>query len=634
MKATARTARWAAVALLGIAWALRASAADNVVRTEPVVVTATRIEQKVSEQASSVSVVTREEMDQIDAGLVGDALQELPGVDVQRAGGPGNRENIKIRGGLATGTLVMIDGFPVNSPTLGQFDISSLPAARFERIEVVRGAQSALYGSNAMSGVVNFLPPSPAAGRRYGAGASGGTFSTLQWNGYADGGGARGTYHLGGAGLTTSGILPNDDASIVSFLGGGDLPIGARNRLHVLLMSTDSDKGVAVDFGTPRDVNHRAVRRGFLAGGRWETRVSPSLSLTASGSVYDEFSHENDPADPGEVFPFVFDDTTKTQKTDVGLMARMAGGERSDTFVGLELVRDRATDTLRSNAGDTDTHGSTINRSVYLQQEWRPRMGTGLSAGVRVDGNTQAGTEVNPRLAAYQDLGATGIRLRAAAGRGFRTPTIAEKTDPFIGNPDLSTEVTYSYEAGADALLANGDATVSATWFLQAFRNLIQFDAAAGPPGGFGQLSNSGRALSRGMESAASWRLSRAVACDLAYTYTDTWDASTQRRILGVPTHRGAASVTIAPVSGLTVQADWRIESDQLDAPPNGGDIRRPGYARVDVYGKYRWKTGSPDVAEITLVGKVQNLLNRQYEERKGYPAPGIHFLLGAEVGI
>jgi vitamin B12 transporter len=634
MKATDRTARWALLALLGAAWIPCAAAADEPVATEAVVVTATRIEEKVSEQASSVSVVTRDAIELKVPGLVGDVLQGLPGVDDQRAGGPGNRENIKIRGGLATGTLVLIDGFPVNSPTLGQFDIGSLPAARFDRVEVVRGAQSALYGSNAMSGVVNFVPPSPGEGRRYGAGVSGGSFSTLQWNGFAEGGGKGGMYHLGGAGLTTEGIHRNDDASIVSFLGGGEAPVGDRSRVHAIVMSTDSDKGIAVDFGTPRDVNHRAIRRGFLAGGRWETRFSPALSITASGSFYGESSHENDPADPGESFPFVFDDETNTRKTVLGIMARLTGGERSDTFAGVEFTRDRATDTLRSNFGDTVTAGTTINRSAYLQEEWRPRKGTGLSAGVRLDRNSDAGTEVNPRLAVFQELGKTGIRVRAAAGRGFRTPTIAEKTDPFIGNRGLSPEVTNSYEAGADAVLAEGDARVSAAWFFQSFRDLIQFDSAVAGPVGFGQLRNSGHAFSRGIESAATWNFRRDAAAELAYTYTDTWDPSAGRRILGIPTQRGTASLILTPATGLTCRADWRLESDQLDAPPNGGDIRRPGYARLDVYGRYRWKTGSPEVGEVTLHGKVQNLLNRRYEERKGFPSPRINFLLGVDLAI
>jgi vitamin B12 transporter len=616
-------------------WGAAPSFAEGPVSTDPVVVTATRIEEKVSEQASPVSVVTREEIDLSGAVLVGDALQGLPGVDVQRKGSPGNMENIKIRGGLASHTLVLIDGFPVNSPAIdGAYDISTLPTGRFDRIEVVRGPQSALYGSNAMSGVVNFLPPRPEGPARYGAGASAGSFSTLQWNGFAAGGVGSGGYHLGVGGLRSEGIHPNDDTSIVSFLGGGDVPVGERNRFHALVLSTEGEKGIPIDFGTPQDVNHRSTRRGLLVGGRWETKVSSSIEVTASGSRFDEYYHDRDPADPGEAYPYVYDDVLKTVKTDAGVMARIATGERSVTFAGFEFTRNRATDTLQSNFGDTDTADTSIDRSVFLQEEWRSGKGAGVSAGLRVDRDSKAGTVASPRVAVFHDVPGVGARLRAAAGRGFRTPTISETSDPFLGNPALSPEVTWSYEAGADIALAGGEAAVSMTWFFQDFHDLIQYDGMVPGPAGYGQLSNVGESFSRGVELAGTWQLNRVVGLAGTYTYSDTWNSTYGQRIRGVPTQRGSASILLTPTAAFTGRLDWRLESDELDVPPNGGDPRRPGYARVDLHARYLWRTGSRETPQVALTGQVQNLLNRDYEERKGYPAPGINFLLGAELSI
>jgi len=618
-----------------IPWGAAPSLAEEPIRMDPVVVTATRIEEKVSEQASPVSVVTREEIELDGAVLVGDALQGLPGVDVQRKGSPGNMENIKIRGGLASHTLVLIDGFPVNSPAIdGAYDVSTLPVGRFDRIEVVRGPQSALYGSNAMSGVVNFLPPRPEGPARYGAGGAAGSFSTLQWNGFAAGGVGTGGYHLGVGGLTSEGIHPNDDTSIVSFLGGGDVPVGERNRFHALILSTEGEKGIAIDFGTPRDINHRSTRRGLLAGGRWETKISPAFSVTASGSRFDEYYHDRDPADPGEAFPYIYDDELKTVKTDVGIVARIAAGDRSVTFAGFEFTNNHATDTLQSNFGDTHTDDTSINRSVFLQEEWRSGKRAGISAGLRVDRNSDAGTVVSPRVAVFHDVPRVGARLRAAAGRGFRTPTISEKSDPFLGNPALSPEVTWSYEVGADVALAGGEAAVSMTWFYQDFHDLIQYDDTVPGPAGYGQLGNVGKSFSRGVELGGTWQLNRFVGFAGTYTYSDTWNSTYGQQIRGVPTQRGSASILLTPTAAFTGRVDWRAESDQLDVPPNGGDPRRPGYARVDLHGRYLWRTGSRDVPQVALTGKVENLLNRDYEERKGYPAPGINFLLGAELTI
>jgi len=616
-------------------WGAAPAVAAGPVEMDPVVVTATRIEEKVSEQASSVSVVPREEIELSGAVLIGDALQGLPGVDVQRKGSPGNMENIKIRGGLASHTLVLIDGFPVNSPSIdGAYDVSTLPVGRFDRIEVVRGPQSALYGSNAMSGVVNFLPPRPEGPVQVGAGAAAGSFSTLQWNGFAAGGAGSGGFHLGGGEVTSDGIHPNDDTSILSFLGGGDVPVGQRNRLHALLMYTEGEKGIPIDFGSPHDINHRSTRRGLLVGGRWETTISPSFTITASGSRFDEYYHDRDPADPGEAFPYVYDDVLKTAKTDVGLVARVATGERSVTFAGFEFTNNRATDTLQSNFGDTDTAGTTIDRSVFLQEEWRPGKGAGVSAGLRVDRNSEAGTVVSPRVAAFHDVPGVGVRLRAAAGRGFRTPTISEKSDPFLGNPALSSEMTWSYEVGADISLAGGDAAISMTWFYQDFRDLIQYDDTVPGPAGYGQLTNVGESFSRGVELGGTWQLNQVVALVGTYTYTDTWNYTYGQRIRGVPAQRGSASIVLTPSTAFTGRVDWRLESDELDVPPNGGDPRRPGYARIDLHARYLWRTGSRESPQVALTGKVQNLLDRNYEERKGYPAPGINFLLGAELSI
>jgi len=631
-------AKWLRPAVLlaaVIPWGAAPSVAAGPVEMDPVVVTATRIEEKVSEQASPVSVVTREEIELDGAVLVGDALQGLPGVDVQRKGSPGSMENIKIRGGLASHTLVLIDGFPVNSPAIdGAYDVSTLPVGRFDRIEVVRGPQSALYGSNAMSGVVNFLPPRPEGPARFGAGAAAGSFSTLQWNGFAAGGAGWGGYHLGVGGLTSDGIHPNDDTSIVSFLGGGDVAVGDRNRFHALVLSTEGEKGVPIDFGTPRDINHLSARRGFLVGARWETKISSAFTVTASGSRFDEYYHDRDPADPGEANPYVYDDVLKTVKTDVGVMARIATGERSVTFAGFEFTKNRATDTLQSNFGDTNTADTSIDRSVFLQEEWRSGKGAGVSAGLRVDRDSKAGTVVSPRVAAFHDVPGVGARLRAAAGRGFRTPTISETSDPFLGNPNLSPEVTWSYEVGADIALAGGEAAVSMTWFFQDFRDLIQYDDTVPGPVGYGQLSNVGESFSRGVELGGTWQLNRVVGLAGTYTYSDTWNSTYGQRIRGIPTQRGSASIVLTPTTAFTGRVDWRLESDQLDVPPNGGDPRRPGYARVDLHGRYLWRTGSREAPQVALTGKIQNLLNRDYEERKGYPAPGINFLLGAELSI
>jgi vitamin B12 transporter len=608
--------------------------AQEPVRTDPVVVTATRIEEKVSEQASSVSVVTREEIELKHPAVAAEALQGIPGVVVQQSGSPGNLANIRIRGGDSNGTLVMIDGFPLNGPSNGQFDISSLPLVGFDRIEVVRGAQSALYGSNAMSGVVNFIPKKAGEGSRAGVGLAGGSFNTFDWKGHGQWGNRQGGITLGAGGFLSDGNLPNDHTDIGSFLGTGDYRVGKKNRVHAILLSTDELKGIPVtDRGF--DPNARKKRRDLLAGVRWETDVTKSFTLSVSAAGFHEFLHVSYPA-ASTTTTIVEDYTTKSRRGFLRAEGRYSAGSVSKTFFGVEYNKDRSTDDTYYfdssfsvspfNPYIDNPSASTINRSVYLQEELRFGKGTGASLGGRIDGNSDAGTKISPRAAVFKELGASGVKLRAAYGRGFRVPTIFEKHGKF-GNPDLVPEWADSYEAGIDYRTRGGEAIFSGTYFYQNKHNQISYQ-------GTNRTSNVD-AMSRGVEGVATFWLRPSVATVISYTYTNSFDKHNNREIIGVPSQRGMLSLLVTPGSRFEGQLSWRVESDQLDfAPTDWYPGKRPGFGVVDTYAKYRIPTPAPEFKEIALFGKVQNLLNRNYEERKGYPSPGINFLLGAELTI
>ncbi len=607
---------------------------DGVTRIDPVQVTATRIPKKVSEQASSVSVVTREEIQLGNQPLVGDAMQGLPGVEVRRKGTSGNQEDIKIRGGSGKNTLVLIDGFPVNSPTVGAFDIGSLPADAFERIEVLRGAQGSLYGSNAMSGVVNFVPRKGEEGRQGGGGISAGSYNSLKWNGYAQGADGDRNLHLGLSGFNGDGQFANDAVQAVSFLGTGETAVGDRNRLHAIVLSTDTNKGVAVDGTVPLDANHRQDRRSFLVGARWETTISKTVTLTAYGSQFDEFYYEKDPADPGEMFPYIFEQTTKTRKQTGGLTGRWSAGTFSDTFLGVEYAKDRSGDSAFTNYGDSMKTASTINRSAYLQQEMRIGKQAGLSAGGRFDRNSEAGSQFNPKAAVYYNVDSIATRLRAGVGRGFRVPSFMDKDVTFGGNPDLKPETTVSHEAGADYRLPGNLGQLSATWFYQRFKERPQWVSDNTSPMR-GRMENVGRSFARGVEASLTLRPIRQVEGSLGYTLTDSWDSTGQVRLQGIPRHRGTASLRVRPVDAWETRIDWQAESTMLDyGVADFGPTLRPGYARTDLSTRYAWSPSNSSIREVALTGEVRDLTNRQFEERRGYPVPGTTFMVGTQIRI
>jgi vitamin B12 transporter len=616
-----------------LSWAAPSVAAGPV-EMDPVVVTATRIEEKVSEQASDVSIVTREEIELKRPTVAAEALQGLPGVVVQQSGSPGNLANIRIRGGDSNGTLVMVDGFPLNGPSSGQFDISSLPLVGFERIEVVRGAQSALYGSNAMYGVVNFIPEKAVEGARTGAGLAGGSFSTLDWNAHSQWGNRLGGFTLGVAGFLSDGNLPNDHTDIVSFLGTGDYRVGEKNRVHAIVLSTGESKEIPVtDRGF--DPNALKKRRDQLIGLRWETDVSKSFTVSVSAAGFREFLDISYPAAAGTTLVERY--TTESSRVFLRAEGRYSVGSVSNTFFGVEYDKDHSSnDTYYFDSSYPPPYianpsASTFNRSVYLQEELRFGKGTGASLGARIDGNSEAGTKISPRVAVFKELGLSGVKLRAAYGRGFRVPTISEieshRQFGTPGSPDLVPEWADSYEAGIDYRTRGGEAIFSGTYFYQNKHNQISYQGA-------NRISNVD-AISRGAEGTATWWLYPSIATTISYTYTNSFDKHSGAEIVGVPSQRGMLSLMVSPGSGFEGQLSWRVESDQLDyAPTDWSPGKRPGFGVVDTYAKYRIPSSAQEFKEITLFGKVLNLLNRDYEERKGYPSPGINFLLGAELSI
>ena len=433
--------------------------AQEPVRTEPVVVTATRIEEKVSEQASSVSVVTREDMEQKSPSLAGDVLQGIPGVDVQRTGSLGGLENIKIRGGKSTHTLVMIDGFPVNSPSSGEFDISALPVNGFERVEIVRGAQSALYGSNAMGGVVNFIPRKGEEGRQYGAGLSGGSFGTLQWSGFGQGPGREGNLHLGVSGLKSDGTLSNDDTDLFSFVGSGETSVGERNRLHLVTLSTDERRGIPIDDRGSDPVARRTTagrsRRPPVGDDRFEggtalrlrrrvRRVSQRVRATRSV--------------PLRFFGFPGEDA----QDPLPRRGEPLDEPRVHDIPGIRVCQGSGAERCRLPVSPfpdfvTDVSASTYNRSYFLQEELRFRKRTGVSAGGARGRQLRGGDEgqsqggglppVRPGSArtASRLMGRGSVRHDRRRNRTLRagTPTCRRKTETRI-------------EAGAD-FAAGGD---------------------------------------------------------------------------------------------------------------------------------------------------------------------------------
>ncbi|HEV8610676.1 MAG TPA: TonB-dependent receptor [Thermoanaerobaculia bacterium] len=571
--------------------------------SESVVVTATAAPEEIDDVGSAVTVVTREEIERNGWRTVQDALRSVPGASVAQSGGPGSQTSVFLRGSNSTHTLVLVDGVRVNSPFFPGYDFSLLSTENVERIEVVRGPFSALYGSESIGGVVQIFTR-PAGGK------------------------------LSGRVVGEAGNAGERELSAFATAGSGSFGIAASARDR----KEDGD----------RDNDDWRERSGSL---RLEGRFGDAR-VALEGSIAD-----GDLGLPGPVGAETPDNRYSPREERITLPAtfRPAAGHSASVTLGWARSRpsfdsrffQSQTDaqTLEARAADTFTAGIQRVTAFGEWQRWKvddssnfgvnldgehatiwslgaedtlelPR-GWIVTAGLRYDDHSRFGDVWSPRGTVAWRTG--HWKLRASGGTGFRAPSVGELFYPFSGNPELAPERSTSWDAGADYELAGGRASASLFW--NEYRDLIVYDFAA-------NLNfNVGRARSRGVE--LSWRqaFSTAVAVDAGYTYLDAEDRDTGLELLRRPRHSGFLGATVIPVAGLEISPRAVFVGRRADvrALSTTERIEAPSYIRFDLYARYRVGSFGPFV-------RAQNLTDRGYAEVEGFPAPGRRIAGGLEV--
>ena len=604
----ARSAVRGAAATLLVAVAAGATPARAQVTptvSENVVVTATAAPEEIEDVGSAVTVVTREDIERNGWRTVQDALRSVPGATVARSGGPGSQTSVFLRGANSTHTLVLVDGVRVNSPFFPGYDFSLLSTENVERIEVVRGPFSALYGSESIGGVVQIFTR-PAGGKLSGrVVGEAGNADQRELSAFATAG-------TGAFGIAASarhreedGNRDNDDwreRSASLRLEGrlGDARVALEGSI------ADGDLGLPGPVGAETADNRYSPREERITlPATFRPAAGHSASVTL-GWVRSRPSFES---------PF-FQSRTDAQTLEARVADTFTAGiQRATAFA--EWQRWKVDDS--SNFGvNLDGEHATI---WSLGAEDRFDLGRGwiVTAGVRYDDHSRFGDVWSPRGTISWRTGRW--KIRASGGTGFRAPSVGELFYPFSGNPELSPERSTSGDAGVDYELSDGRASASLFW--NEYRDLIVYDFAAG------LNFNVGRARSRGVE--LSWRQSIAsdVLVDAGYTYLDTEDRDTGLDLLRRPRHSGFLGVTLAPVAGLEISPRAVFVGRRADvkALSTTERIEAPSYVRFDLHARYRIGAFAPYV-------RAQNLTDRAYAEVEGFPAPGRRLAGGLEVAF
>ena len=605
---------------------------------KPVVVTATRVPVTTDLVPAAVTVLRGVDLAAQGIRSVADALETVPGAHIVETGSYGGQTSLFVRGGESDYVKVLLDGVPLNQAG-GGIDLANLTTDNVDRIEIVRGPVSVLYGSDAMTGVVQiFTRRGAAAPPQVGAELRGGTYGTGEGAFDVSGGTQKLSVSARGSMFSSTGLYSyNNDYRNTVLSAALHANPDARTEATVTYRYGDDRYHFPTNSqGAPVDSNQRSAERGPLLSLSVTRSLGASLSATASASLKESRVFFNDePDSPGEDGTFWSRDYLR--RSGAGGLVTWRAHDKVSLMGGVEYEDERQSGTSEFSASFgtfPDSIAVQRNTTGYFTQA-NVIVGRGvLTAGGRLDDNSQFGSHGTYRLGLVYSF-AANTRIRASAGTGFKEPTFYENfAHGFVlGNPDLDPERSQSWELGIE----RGGLTV--TYFNQRFRDLIEYNPA--PPPGTPNYFNVGSALANGVEANLDRALTRTVEITLAYTYLHTRVVESGsgsdpdglfvpgKPLIRRPAHtvRPQIIARLGSATRMTFGARWVGKRDDLDfsQPVGQRRVSQDPYTRVNVSAEYT-------LHRMVVLGSVENLFNDQSQEIPGYRPRGRTVLLGLRV--
>ncbi|HEU5254655.1 MAG TPA: TonB-dependent receptor [Vicinamibacterales bacterium] len=612
---------------------------------ESVVVSATRTETPTSQVGAAVTVFTAEEMERRDMPVVAELLRGTPGATVVRAGGVGNVTSLFVRGGESSYNKVLLDGIPLNEPG-GTFNFSNLTTDFVERIEVVRGAQSALFGSDAMSSVVQLISKRPARGLLHPtilASGEAGSYDSRRGSASVGVGGGKwdGSLHAGRQ--HTANRVPNNEFDNTTITGNGGVMPSSNVSVRLVGRTEFGRTGVpgATAFGRP-DLDAFFHRRDGVIGAtlehqiseRWQQRIAYAVSVSHQQSTNLNIDPPYVPRFDGHVAPFTFSDFPYDSLTD---LRRHFVTYQADARVGSESGHDQmltfAFDVNAERGVLTNRMASSVVRASRdnfgwtAQHQWFGARAS-IASGLRIEHNDSFGTVVAPRIS-IAVAAAANTKLKFNAGLGVKEPTILQSFSPspsFLGNPDLDPERATTVDAGIEQRLFAQRVKIEAIWFDARYKNIISTRTISFTPF-LSQYFNIGLTKAHGAELAFDTAPAAALRVRGGYTLTVSRIAestSPTNPVFAVgawafrrPRHSGfveavwTADRFAADLRGTFIGR--RVDSDFSSLVPP--IVENAGYQTWDAGASYSI------VAPLALYLRVDNLADRDYMDPLGYPA-------------
>lgn len=601
-------------------------AAAQADEADTIIVSANRTPQATSEVAQSVTVITLDDIVTRQSVAVTDLLRLVPGVTISSNGGLGTTTSVNIRGADSDQTVALIDGVKLNDPSTpgGGFNFGNLLTGNIERIEVVRGSQSVLWGSQAIGGVVNIVTRAPTEKLAVNTAAEYGWRGTARVVGNVSGKFGPVSASVGAGYLRTDGFSTFNETrggterdGYRNFGANAKFNIALSDAVSVDLRSWYSDGKVGIDgfpppnfsfgdtpeFARTKELVGYAGLNAALLGGRFRNRIAYTLT------------------------------DTRRQNTD------LTGGTSFETFnakgrnerfeyQGILALIDAVSATFGAETEKasfrTSSYGSPFSQaearidSLYGQLSATPVAGLTLSAGLRRDDHTIFGgkTTFSANAVVTPNQGAT--TLRASYGEGFKTPSLFQLFSDF-GNTALRPETSRSWDAGLTQKLLDGRIEVAATWFHRDTLDLINFIGCTALTGicanrPFGTYDNVAKARAKGLEFALTLRPVDALRVQANYGYVEATNVATDRDLARRPRHSVNTLVDYDWAFGLKTGATITHVGSSFDNASNSRKLA--GYVLVDL------RAALPVAHGIEVYGRIENLFNVQYETSFRYGTP------------
>ncbi|MDW8002851.1 MAG: TonB-dependent receptor [Deltaproteobacteria bacterium] len=608
------------------------AASQEIEELEPIVVSAERVKVLTTEPYGSVSILTREEIESRHFGYAKDALSTIPGLSLTRSGGRGALTTLFLRGMNSEHTLVLIDGMEVNDPTSASrtFDFGHFFLENVERIEVLKGAQSLSYGSDAIAGVVNIVTRTGKGKPAFSLTSTVESHSTFRESASFSGGKDILSYFFSVVREDSKGISSADkrfgnrerDGYKNSTLFS-KVQIRPKENLNIefLLNHVNSHKELDIRPGPQGDdpnydstVKNLLLKGGLdfkLPGGRWIQRLFYGIN-----DVYRRY--ENDP-DPKRRSWSRYTYDGALEKIDWQNNVQISLD--NEIVFGLEYERERAKfNSVHSWGKEGMPKKGTHTISVYLQDKFELGGGIQGIAGIRLDDHSRFGTETTFRIAPSLMLAKTRTRLKASYSTGFKAPTVYQlfaPADPIygpIGNRELKPERSRSYEVGLEQHFFKDTVLLTATYFENYVKDMIIFDYNPVTWMYYG-YKNIGKAETSGFEFTLVAKPTQSLGFTFGYTFCNARDKDTDEPLPRRPKHKFDANVNYRYLEKATFGLECQYVGERYN---NRGRGRKMG--GYTIFG------GSLDYRmhkNFSLFGRIDNIFDKHYYEVWGYGTEG-----------